>query len=109
MNGNITPLMLNYAAAAVVIWPGLILTLPMEGMAIDPVIDVAMIFRFSLFVDSHQKHVNLSILEHNVAGIPVPGIKFCTKERRNFFPQKLLPNSKLQRIYDSLKSSQCAH
>lgn len=102
-------LVLNDAASAIVTWTGLFLTLPMEGMVIDPVIDVTMIFRFSLFVDSHKKHVNLSILEHNVAGIPVPGIKFCTKEWRNFFPHKLLPNSKLQRIYDCLKSSQCAH
>ncbi|MCZ7655329.1 MAG: hypothetical protein M5R42_15215 [Rhodocyclaceae bacterium] len=44
-----------------------------------------------------------------MAGIPVPGIKFLHQRAEEFLPQKLLPNSKLQRIYDSLKSSQCAH
>lgn len=53
MNGDILSLMLNDAASAIVTWPGLFLTLPMEGMVINPVIYVAMIFRFSLLVDSH--------------------------------------------------------
>ncbi len=103
MNGDIMSLMLNDAASTILHLARFVFDFANGRYGHQSSDRCSDDLQISLLLIVTRSPVNLSILEHNVAGIPVPRIKSCTKERRNFFPQKLLPNNKLQRIYDSLK------
>lgn len=47
-----------------------VLTLPVESVLVDPVVEITVILRLALLVERHQQHVGVVLLEHNMAAIP---------------------------------------
>ena len=97
--GDTQILMLDDATTAIVVWSGLILTLPVERPLVDPMVDIAMVLRFTLLADGHEQHVHLAFVQDDVAGVPVTRVELVAKECWNLLASERLTVSMISILF----------
>lgn len=92
VDGNVLRHVIDDLLASLACRRGGILTLPVKGFFVDPVVVISMLLGLALFIQRHQQDVHLLVVEHDVTDVPTAGIEGLSEERWYVLAQEGLPD-----------------
>ena len=79
VDGNTQFFMLNDFLAALALWRGGVLTLPMKVTLIHPMVQVTVVLCLALLIECDQQDMDFFVIQRHMAAVPIAGIELLIK------------------------------
>ena len=79
VDGNPQFFMLDDFLAALALWRGGVLTLPMKVTLIHPMVQVTVVLCLALLIECDQQDMDFFVIQRHMAAVPIAGIELLIK------------------------------